>query len=273
MKDIKNYMDKKSYIIQKSNSKINMIDSNFLTTNAIFQKAVIGDENWFNNNGISYMAHQARLDYRESQGVIRRYYENYGKLTGANPEETRIYTNPDHVSRDNSMGYLMMCGYFGFRKDVRTFLWNTIKRGSLFQNRITVKGEPKSLADFCGLEHYAVLLRAAFPKSVLLLMYPLFLVLDFFFFLSYLWHVIQSKYDATYASTVHHMLSGLLMCKVTVQTPFSKAAELVFLNCRDQVDGFEDKEPVVSAMKYYSRQNYDPPVYILTSEVVKWMRK
>jgi hypothetical protein len=273
MKNFKGYQDKKGYLIQKSKTKQNMIDSNFLTTNAIFQKAVIGDTEWLNGNGLSYMAHQARIDYRESEGVIRRYYENFGKLIGSESAETRIYTNPDHVSRDNSMGYLMMCGHFGFKSDVRAFLWNTIKRGSFFQNRITVKGEEKTLPDLCGPENYAVLLRAALPKWALVLLYPLLLVLDSFLLLSYVWHVIQSRFDATHTSTVLHMLSGLLLCRTTIQTPFSKLAEIIFLNCRSHVREFEDKEPVVSAVKYYSRKSYDPPMEQLVGRVVEWMRK
>jgi len=273
MKDIRNYLDKKGYLYQKSNIRENYIDSNFLTTNMVYQKSAIGGSIWFNKNGLSYMAKNAGIDYTASKGVIRRYPENFGKLIGANPEETTRYTNPNHVSRDNSMGMMIMQGHFGAKAAVRAFMLNTIKRGSFFQNTHTVKGEKKILPDFCGPEQWALLLRCGLPKIALILLYPVLLVLDIFLLLNYSWHVIQSRFiDASHTSTVLHMLSGVLLCR-SMQTPFSYLSEKIFLNYRAQVPGFEDKEPIVSALKYYSRQTYDPPIYELGAEVVGFLRR
>ena len=107
------YLDEKGMVIQKSDSKQNMIDSNYLSTNLLYQKAVLGDSKWFDNNGLDYTAYQAILAYKADSGTIRRYWRNFSDLVGANPTETIRYTIPNHVSRDNSMGYIMMLGKFG----------------------------------------------------------------------------------------------------------------------------------------------------------------
>lgn len=272
MKEMKDFLSKRKLLHQKSNTNINYIDSCFLTTNIVFQKAILGDERWFDGNGLGYIAHQAKVAYTDSKGIIRRYPDNYGKLPGSNPDETKQYNNPNHVSRDNSMGMAMMTGYFGYKNEVRAFMWNILKRGSFFQNTHTVTGEKKMLPDFCGPEHWAVLIRSGFSKGMLLLLYPVILVLDFFYMLSYLWHVAQSYYDPTHSSTVLHMLSGVLMCRETVQTPFSYIAEYCFINFRKPVPGYEDKESIVSALKYYSRFTFDPPIYLVGARVLEKIR-
>jgi hypothetical protein len=181
--------------------------------------------------------------------------------------------NPNHVSRDNSMGYIMMLGKFGYHEDVRKILLNIVKRGSFFQNTHTVKGERKLLPDLCGPEQYSVILRASTQKKYLLLLYPLILLLDFFFMLSILIHVVKSHYDPSHTSTINHELSAVLQAKDTVQTPFSWIAEKLFLNYRLPMIGYPDKENLVSCMKYYSRSSYDPPVYEITARVVEYLRK
>jgi len=272
MKDMKDYFDKKTLLHQKSNSKINFIDSCFLTTNSIYQKAILGDENWFNPNGLNYMAGLAGDAYTTSEGQIRRYHSNFGKLIGANPKETLIYDNPNHVSRDNSLGMIMMMGHFGDRKFVRNFMLQTLLRGSFFQNTHTVKGEKKSFPDFAGPGSWSIMIRSGFSKPILVLLYPLLLLLDIGFMASYLFHVLLSKKDPTHTSTVFHMLSGLLLAR-QLPTPFSFIAEKVFLNFRSKVPGFDDEEPVVSALKYYSRSTYDPPIYELGARVVNHLRR
>lgn len=272
MKNFKDFLDKRQYIIQKSNNKLNYIDANFLNTNIAFQKLYLG-ENWVNSDSVMIVSKSILKDFSDRYGVIRRYYENYDKLLGANPEETKRYTNPNHVSRDNSMGYMMLAGHMGNKGFVRNFMFRILKRGSFFQNTHTVKGEKKIVPDFCDPSHWALLLRAGLPKPLLILLYPLFLVLDIFHFISYTFHVIQSWFDPTHTSTVLHMLSGVLMCRSTIQTPFSYLAEKVFINYRKQVPGFEDKEPIVSALKYCSRQVYDPPIYEVTERIMRKLRE
>lgn len=271
MKKIKDFLDKRQYLIQKSDSKINCIDSNFLTTNIALQKFYLG-ENWVNGDDLILVSKSILKDYSDRYGVIRRYYENFDKLLGSNPEETKRYKNPNHVSRDNSMGYLMLSGHIGKKGFVRQFIINMLKRGSFFQNTHTVKGEKKLVPDFCGPSQYALLLRAGLPQPLLILLYPLLLIVDFFYLLSYTFHVLQSWYDPTHTSTVPHMLSGVLTCRSTIQTPFSYLAEKVFINYRKQVPNYEDKEPIVSALKYYSRKPYDPPIYLVGERVLRRLR-
>lgn len=273
MKKMINYLDRKGYLIQKSSYKTNMIDSNFLTTNTIYQKAVLGDKKWFDGKPLSDIANGAMIDFRDSEGVIRRYHENYSELKGANPQETNWYKDPRHVSRDNSMGYIMMLGKFGYHDEVRKILFNIVKRGSFFQNTHSVKGERKPLPDLCGPEQYSVILRASTQQNKLLILYPLILFLDLFFFLSILVHTIKSYYDPTHTSTIHHELSAILQAKDTIQTPFSWLAEKIFLKYRLPVKGYPDKEALVSCVKYYSRSDYDPPIYETTSRVVEYLRK
>jgi hypothetical protein len=273
MKDFKKYLDKKHLLFQKSGSKQNYIDSNFLNTNSLFQKSIIGDTNWFNNNGLEYMSNVMKTTYRANKGVIRRYSDNFGALPGTSSEETTRYNNPNHVSRDNSMGYLMMLSRFGGKAEVSSFMWNTLMRGSFFQNTHTVKGIKKTVPDFCGPEQWALLIRAGFSKPMLILLYPLLMVLDVFLMLNYVWHVLQSFYSPYHTSTVFHMLSGVLLLKTSMQTPCSFIAEKVFLNCRKSPEGYHHKEAIVNAMAYYSRQTYDPPLEQLTEKVMQWIRK
>lgn len=273
MSDFRRFLDKKGLLYQRSNTKENYIDSCFINSNALLQKYIIGDSQWYSANGINYMVGVAKSTYSDEEGVIRRYDVNFGKLIGTSEEESTRYTNPNHVSRDNSMGFIMLMGYFGYKDFVREFMWNTLMRFSFFQNTHTVKGEKKLLPDFCGPEQWAILLRSGFNKGTLILLYPLLLVLDFFYMLSYIWHVLQSHYDPTHTSTVFHMLSGVLICQETIQTPFSYIAEKVFINARAKVPGYYHSEPIVSAMEYYSRMEYDPPLDELVTRVIRYIRE
>lgn len=272
-KDMLKYLDEKGFIIQKSRRKINAIDSNFLTSGVLYQKLVLGDTEWIDGRPLEVVGNLVKDNYLTEEGHIKRYWKNYEKLTGSNPLETRWYTDPSHVSRDNSMNMIMLLGKLGHHEEVRKILFNIVKRGSFFQNTHTVKGERKFLPDLCGPEQYSVILRASTHKNYLLFLYPLFLFLDLFFLLSILVHVLKSKKDPTYASTVHHYLSAVLQTTDTIQTPFSWLAKKLFLNYRDPVPEFYDKEPIVSAMKYYSRSDYDPPIYETTARVVEYLKK
>jgi hypothetical protein len=272
-KKMTDFLDNKGFVIQKCSYKQNMIDSNFLTTNLIYQKLVLGDDKWFNGNGLDYMGHQARGAFSHEKGTMRRYWKNFDSLIGANPVETKLYTNPNHVSRDNSMGYIMMLGKLGLHSDARAILFNMIKRGSFFQNTHTVKGEKKVVPDLCGPEQYAVILRSCFSKNILLLLFPLLLLLDCFFLLNVIVHVAKSFYDPTHTSTCHHELSAILQNRDTYRTPASYIAEKLYLYVRKPVPEFPDKEPVVSAVKYYSRVDYDAPIYETTARVVEYLKK
>jgi hypothetical protein len=267
------FLDEKGFVIQKSATKQNMIDSNYLTTNLIYQKLVLGDSNWFDGNGLPYTAGHAAAAYSHSKGYIRRYWRNYAQLIGANPQETIRYTLPNHVSRDNSMGYIMMLGKLGLHSQAREVLFNIIKRGSFFQNTHTVKGVKKIVPDFCGPEQYSVILRSCFSKNILLLMYPLLMLLDCFFLLNVIVHVAKSYYDPTHTSTCHHGLSAVLQNRDTYRTPASFIAEKLYLSVRKSVPNYPDSEPVVSAVKYYSRAEYDAPIYETTARVLGYLRK
>ena len=272
-KKLTNYLDKQDLMIQKDIQNVNCIDSNFLTSNTIYQKAVMGDHSWINGRSLSNIASVARDAYRADKGLIRRYNKNYGSLPGANSEETKRYTDPNHCSRDNSIGYIIMLGKYGYTDDVKDISLNIIKRGSLFQNKIKVDGSKKFMPDLCDPGQYGILMRAALSKSDLYLGYLVLMICDLFMLLNVGIHVLQSKKDPTHTSTVYHMISALMQAKDTVETPFSKLATYLLLNKRSGVPGFEHDEPVVSAMKYYSRTSYDPPLEEIVERSVKYLRE
>lgn len=265
-------MDSKGLLIQQKSdgTKINCIDSMFLTGNTMYQKALTGSVVWFDGKPIVEVFNNAKEAYRADEGVHRRYWHT-GKA-GANyksPDEVPLYTNPNTLSRDNHIGYLILLGYMGNKSEVRKVAENIIKRGSFFQNKITNKGVKKPFADFCGPSQWSILARAMFNKTDLHTFILPLLILDFFFMLSILVHVLKSWYDPTYASTVYHEVSALVQAKVTIETPFTKIATFLMFKCRRGVKEFPDKSPVVSALKYYSRGKYDPPIYEVTEELIK----
>lgn len=274
-KVITDFLDNKGYLIQKDASRQNMIDSNFLTSNMLYQKALLGDHSWFNGNVLPWVARNVKDDYRTPEGSIRRYYKDFtGDQVpiGADEAETSRYTNPNHVSRDNSLGFIMMLGKFGYRKAARSLLYKILLRGSFFQNTHTVSGTKKFLPDLCGLEQYSIILRACFTPPILLLLLPLLLVTDLFFLLSIAVHVVKSYYDPTHTSTCLHELSAVAQAKDTFDTPFTILARYLFLNKRRPVPEFPDKEPIVSALKYYSRFTYDPPIFETSSRLVDQLK-
>jgi len=274
-KVITDFLDNKGYLIQKDNVSQNMIDSNFLTSNMLYQKTLLGDDAWFNGISLSQTTHNFLVDYTTPEGLIRRYYKDFTGdqvPSGADEAETSRYTNPNHVSRDNSLGFIMMLGKFGYRKAARSLLYKILLRGSFFQNNIKVNGDKKLLPDLCGFEQYSILLRACFTRKTLLLLYPLILFLDMFFLLSIILHVLKSYYDPTHTSTCLHELSAVAQAKDTLDTPFTILARYLFLNKRRPVPEFPDKEPIVSALKYYSRFTYDPPIFETSSRLVDQLK-
>lgn len=272
-KKLINFLDKQDLMIQKDKYHVNCIDSNFLTSNTIYQKAVIGDTSWINGRSLGNIAAVAKDAYKADKGLIRRYNKNYGSLPGANSEETKRYTDPNHCSRDNSMGYIMMLGKYGYHQDVKDIAVSIIKRGSLFQNKIRVDGTKKKMADLCDPGQYGVLMRAALDKTDLIWGYLILMFCDLFMLANVVIHVLQSKKDPTHTSTVFHMISALMQAKDTVQTPFSKLATYLLLNKREGVPGFEHEEPVVSAIMYYSRYKYDAPLEQIVERSVKYLRE
>lgn len=261
------FLDDNGFLRQIDSRKVNYIDTNFLTTNTIYQKIMLGDIFWYDKSNIESTANKClHMLYRN--GKIIRYYKNFPMLIGTSTLETIRYTDYRTVSRDNSMGYLILAGHMGQKDKVKKFMWDTLLRFSFFQNTLTVKGERKLLPDLCGPSQWSVLLRAGFTKPSLILMYPLLLVLDFFYMLSYIFHVARSYTNPSHTSTVHHMLSAVIQAKKNVPTVFTYIAEKVF-KMRKQVTDFKRADSLTSAMSYYSRQTYDPKIEHVTVRVVE----
>lgn len=265
MKNIKDYMDKKGYIVQKTPGKQNMIDSNFLTVNLLYQKMFLGHSEWFDGRNIKDVATSAVMDFSSVSGGIRRYWRNFDDLEGANILETARYTDTSTVSRDNSMGYISLLGKLGHHVHARKILLEIVKRGSFFQNTVTVKGVKKTVPDLCGPSQYAIILRSCFSNNTLFFLFPLICVLDTFLFLNQLVHVLQSYYDPTHTSTIHHRITSILRCRDTIQTPFSYLSEKLLVKCRKKV--YSEFGTLESATRYYSRSVYDAPIYDITKEV------
>jgi hypothetical protein len=273
MKNMKNFLDPEGFVQQKSDKMENFIDSNFLNSNMLYFKTKLRESLWYNNKQVSFMSELFLKKYKEKEGVFRRYYQNFDKLKGADPLEYTRYTDPNHLSRDNSMGHIVLAAEMDYSSEVRSFLWKTIKRKMFFQNKITVKGEKKPFPDFCGPENLAIILRAAFKdkETLLFLMYPLLLVLDTFLLLSMLVLWIRSLFDYNFCSTMLHNASSLLFVKDTLPTPFSIIATKVFLN-RKKPKGYESYGVLEACLRRYSRAPYDPPIYEIADKVEKMLK-
>lgn len=187
-------------------------------------------------------------------GLPRRW--NKASLNG------HPYNSPDNVSRDNLMGFMVYLSSIGLSSWNRRWAKKILSRGSFFFNSKTTKGEKKFLSDFCGPEHWATIIRTLSPSKYL---YPLVYILDIFFAIRIAIHVIRYTDKA---STVLHTLSACKLHATVMPTLISDYAILLFLIKRKVVKGYEMGEDIscggiYSALKYYSRAPYDPPLHNL----------
>jgi hypothetical protein len=106
------------------------------------------------------------------------------------------------------------------------------------------------------------------PKWALILLLPLLLVCDVFFMLSLVFHVLKSCYDPTYASTVYHEVSACFQAKDVFPTPFTAIGRYIFLKFRRPVEGYPAESGVISALKYYSRSSFDPPIFEVSRKLI-----
>lgn len=198
-----------------------------------------------------------------TNGKPRRYYR--AGIRGR-PE----FTNPNNVSRDNLMGLIVYLGANDEFTLTRNIASDIIKRGSFFPNTHTTSGESKPLPDFCGFSNWATILRSliSFKKHPVLsaLVYPLLNVLDAYTVLKTLFTVYFSPVDRT--STVYHTFSALHFGTKRLPTIFSVLAYKAFVKLRKPVPGYPDESGVVSALKYYSRFSFDPPIYRIVKKVL-----
>jgi len=266
MKYMDNYLDSSGFICQRDNKSENYIDSNFLTSNYLYQSMYLDAKSFVKGVSLDHQGHLFNKYYTTSSGKLMRYHKNFDYLKSANKLEYSRYTDYNTVSRDNSMGHIILRAKLGCYAQNRQFLYDIIKRGFTFQNKITVKGEPKFIADLCGPEHLATILRSCWSPDKLKYLYPLFLVLDLFFLLSILVHVIRSYYDSYYCSTVFHTMSAMLQFKETLQTPISKLSTLLFF-LRKKPTGYESYGTLESCLRRYSRSSFDPPIYDLSNMI------
>ena len=197
-------------------------------------------------------------------GKPRRYYRSGIRNR---PE----FTDPRNVSRDNLMGMFV---YLGANKEfsiTRRLAGDILKRGSFFPNTHTTSGDKKLLPDLCGPSTWATILRSvvSFKSNpvVSLLVYPLLHVLDAYNVLKTLFTVYFSPVNR--ASTVYHTFSSLHFGTKRLPTVFSLLSYKLFTKLRKPVPGYDDKSGVVSALKYYSRGTFDPPIYEIVSQVLR----
>jgi hypothetical protein len=260
MKKLDRFMDDLGFLVQKTPDHFNAVDSNFLTTNSVYQKLVSGDNTW--NSTMSASAVSALAMYRfMKDGKLRRYHSIQ------DTEEGRLWTDSRTVSRDNSIGYIILAGFLGEKERVKQITKDILKRGSFFQNTHTTKGKRKFLPDFCGLSTWSIIYRALFQKKSLVLF--LFL-LDFFWLLHLIVHVIKSHTKYFQTSTVYHQVSALIQTKLTKETVFSRLGFSFYFRFHRIFNDFQEEgdNGVISALRYYSRAKYDPPIYDITKKVL-----
>lgn len=198
--------------------------------------------------------------------IPRRYYK-----PGVRDGESGIsrpYDNPNNMSRDNLTGMLVYLGWTEEWRLVRTLAKQILFRGSFFANThdtTGIKKWPKALPDFAGPTTWGLLFRGMNLPTVLT--YPILNVLDFYTLLATIYSVALSPAERT--STVYHTFTTLHWSKTKLPTVFSWLAYQTFIRCRKQVSGYPAKNGVISALKYYSRKPFDPPIYEIAERVFR----
>lgn len=234
------------YALDKCNPEV---DSMFLTANTYYllQKKA-------SHSVLGRFAH-----FDDKRNVIFRRFDRPGAREGA------PYNNPNNLSRDNLIGMINYCGWRGWENCAKSVAKQILLRGSFFQNTHTTEGKRKLLPDFCGPSSWAVIVRACALPTLLAL--PLLLILDAITTLQTLFTVLLTP--ANKASTVYHTLATLHRATVKQPTPFSLLNYRLFLKLRKPVPGYEAESGVISALKYYSRSSFDPPIYEVAEKFLK----
>jgi hypothetical protein len=188
----------------------------------------------------------------------RRFYQ-------AGARANAPYNQPSNLSRDNHIGFINYLGWTGETELAKSAAKQILLRGSFFQNTHTTLGERKLLPDFCGPSSWACIVRACSLHS--LVAFPLLFILDALALLQTCFTVFFTPADK--ASTVYHTLATLHRGTVKQPTVFSKLSWKCFVNWRKKVPGYEAESGVISALMYYSRASYDPPIFEIAKQFLK----
>jgi hypothetical protein len=254
-KNLLDYVDSQGCIIQKSKNKFNAIDSNFLTTNYLYQEYLAegGSKSGLNlvYNFIGY-------------GKLIRYWRDSVHYDS----EGSFWTNPKTVSRDNSMGALCCLVELNDTKFMRNFAWDLLKRFSFFQNTHTVKGVKKTLPDYCIAE-WAIVLRGITKSK---LMYPLLMFFDLLMFINVLFYVVKNWHDNDYNSPLFHLVSQVECINRHNPTPFGMLSRWTLYHLVPVNEKYDHSEPIITQLMEYSRMDYDPPIYKATEKILKRYR-
>lgn len=237
------FFDKQTGVIfqpKRLNTGDRYVDSMFLTTNTAYQ---LNDKNLFEKtfycfyNGTDFM----------------RYLQN--------EENGRLNSSPKNLSRDNFIGMLICLGHFEKKDILKQEALKILKRGSFYQNTRTYLYNKPKIPDFAGPVSWAVILKGLGYKNI---------ILDLFVLMMSIYAVLKSRIVPDHASTVYHEVSTFDYLK---QNSFlTKLANLLYNKYRKGVEGYPSSNGVVSALKYYSRAVYDPPIYEVTEmlQESKW---
>lgn len=260
MKRIEDYFDDKGFIVQRHGIYFNAIDANFLNTNYYYQKL-----QYDKSPDTVLKAIEVFEIFQKRPGIIKRYYtrETPKGTKAPHSMEQLLWYDSRTVSRDNSMGWIVLAGYLNERESVKIFAKRCLKRFSFFQNTRTVRGEKKIVPDFCSFAEWATIIRACYEKPF----YPLLLFLDLFFLLDIVIKVIKSNYSND-NSTVFHTVSCLYQ-KKDISTFLSNWATILYFNFLVKPKGYENEMPIVANLKQYSDYKYDPPIYEVTEELIR----
>ena len=253
-KKLIDFTDEKGCLVQKHlNGVYNAIDSNYLTTNYLYQDYVAGNAN--------ILSLGKCFEFLDDKNNIIRYWENKDM-----DSESRLWSDSRTVSRDNSMGIICCLVELQEKEIIRKLAKDILKRKSFFQNVLTVKGV-ENIPDYCIAE-WAVILRGLGTK----MLYPLYYGFDFLFMLSTVIYIIKNKTDNNYNSPLFHMVSQVECINRNSSTFFGKISKWLMYNHIPGNKIYTDKEPVISQLMEYSRMHYDPPIYNATIDLLKRYR-
>jgi hypothetical protein len=218
------------------------VDSMYLTMNTAYQ---LDDDDYFD----------LKADYFVNRKWPEVEYFRY-QYNEASGRENR---DPRNLSRDNFIGMLICLGKFKHTKilnKIKDQIWN---RGSFYQNTRTYIDGKRKIPDFAGPVTWAVIFKGLGQPNIFLLDLLVLFMASF--------AVVKSRIAPKVASTVYHEISTYHY--LSTNSIATKLAWKLYYTFRAGVKDCPREHNLLSALAYYSRASYDPPIEEVTKAFLK----
>jgi hypothetical protein len=235
-------------LMQNRSNGDRYVDSMFLTCNSAYQ---LDDDDYFHLKHPSFRVKYVGADPTNRFVMYSRY--PYNEKSG------RKNTSYRNLSRDNFIGMLVCLGHFKYKDELREEMEKIFNRFSFYQNDRTYLDHKPKIRDFAGPVTWAVIFKGLGYSNILLL--------DFLVLLMSLFTVIKSWIAPKHASTVFHEVSAFHYLRKN--STFCELSWRIYVKYRRGVREFPAECGVLSALRYYSRAKYDPPIYKVTEQLLR----